>query len=67
MQTFKRKLAVRGIASQIPEKLEINVDHVQLGKSIKVGELAFENLQLLDSKNDVVCTVKLTRGTKATE
>ena len=37
-----RKLKVKAIYSQIPEKLVINIDNLGLGKTIQVGELHFE-------------------------
>jgi large subunit ribosomal protein L25 len=35
-----------------------------LGKTIKVGELSYENIELTDAKNSVVCAIKLTRAAK---
>lgn len=59
-----RKLKVRALYNQIPEKLVINVSHLGLGKTIKVGELSFEGLELLNAKEAVVCAVKLTRAAR---
>ena len=56
-----RKLKVKGLAEQIPEKLTVNVDHLELGKTIKVGELQFDHVELISPKNAVVCAVKMTR------
>ena len=63
-----RKLRVKAVYTQIPEKLFINVDHLGLGKTIQVGALHFEGLELLNAKNAVVCAVQLTgaaRGAQA--
>ena len=59
-----RKLKVKAIYSQIPEKLVINIDNLGLGKTIQVGELHFEGLELMNAKNAVVCAVKLTRSAR---
>lgn len=59
-----RKLKVRGLADKLPEQLEINVESIELGKSIQVGELNFENLELLTPSNAVVCRVQLTRAAR---
>ena len=59
-----RKLKVKALYNLIPEKLIINVSHLGLGKTIKVGELSFENLELLNAKEAVVCAVKLTRAAR---
>ena len=59
-----RKLKVKALYNLIPERLIINVSHLGLGKTIKVGELSFENLELLNAKEAVVCAVKLTRAAR---
>lgn len=60
--TMVRKLNVKALYSAIPEKLNIDVTSLQLGKSIKVGDLHFENLELVTPKEVIVCTVKMTRA-----
>ena len=57
-----RKLQVRALYSAIPEKLEIDVTELQLGKSINAGSLSFEGLELVTPKEVIVCTVKMTRA-----
>ncbi len=56
-----RKLKVKALFNVIPEKLTINVANLGLGKTIQVGDLSFEGLELLTAKEAVVCAVKLTR------
>lgn len=60
--TMVRKLNVKALYSAIPEKLNIDVTKLQLGKSIKVGDLSFEGLELVTPKEVIVCTVKMTRA-----
>jgi large subunit ribosomal protein L25 len=59
-----RKLKVKGLYKNFPEKLTINIDNLGLGKTIQVGELAFENLEILNAKDNVVAAVKLTRAAR---
>ncbi len=59
-----RKLKVKALADKLPEKLTINVEKLELGKSIQVGELQFEGLEILNAKNAVVCRVQLTRAAR---
>ena len=59
-----RKLKVKGLYNNIPEKLTINVENLALGKTIQVGDLSFDNLELINAKNNVVCAVKLTRAAR---
>jgi large subunit ribosomal protein L25 len=56
-----RKLNVKAPFQTIPEFLPIDVTKLKLGKSIKVGELNFEGLELVTPKDLVVCSVKATR------
>src|SRR5690554_4406131 len=60
-----RKLRVRALAANLPEELVINVEKLALGKSIQVGDLNFEGLELLNAKNAVVCRVQVTRATRS--
>lgn len=59
-----RKLKVKACVGQIPERLVVNVDSLGLGKSMAVGDLHFEGLELMNAKNAVVCAVQLTRAAR---
>jgi large subunit ribosomal protein L25 len=59
-----RKLKVKGLYSNFPEKLTINVSDLGLGKVIQVSDLKFDNLELLNAKDNVVAAVKLTRAAR---
>lgn len=59
-----KKLRVKAIYTQIPERLVINVDNLGLGKTLAVGDLHFEGLELVNAKNAVVCAVQLTRAAR---
>lgn len=59
-----KKMKVRAPYTAIPERLVINVDNLGLGKSLQVGELHFEGLELVNAKNAVVCAVQLTRAAR---
>ena len=60
-----RKLKVKSVYTQIPERLNIDVTSLGLGKTIKVGELHFDGLELVTSKEVVVCQVKMTRSARS--
>ena len=62
MNLVVRKIDVTAPYQQIPEHLDIDVTHMTIGKSIKVGELNFPGLELATSKEVVVCSVKMTRA-----
>ena len=60
-----RKLKVKGLTKDIPEYLIVKVDHLELGKAIKVGELSFDKIELVNPKSTVVCIVKMTRASQS--
>lgn len=62
-----KKLKVKAIYSNIPEKVVVNVDNLELGKTIQVGDLHFEGLELVNAKNAVVCAVQLTRAARGAQ
>ena len=59
-----KKLRVKALYTNIPERLVINVDTLGLGKTLQVGDLHFDNLDLMNAKNAVVCAVQLTRAAR---
>lgn len=59
-----KKLKVKAPYTAIPERLVINVDNLGLGKTMAVGDLHFEGLELVNAKNAVVCGVALTRAAR---
>ena len=59
-----RKLKVKALYTNVPEKVHIDVTSLALGKSVQIGELHFDNLELLNAKNAVVCRVQLTRAAR---
>ncbi|MCI7653086.1 MAG: 50S ribosomal protein L25/general stress protein Ctc [Prevotella sp.] len=56
-----RKINVTAPYQQIPEHLDVDVTSLKIGKSIKVGQLSFDGLELATGKDVVVCSVKMTR------
>ncbi|EJX01947.1 ribosomal protein L25, Ctc-form [gut metagenome] len=62
-----RKIKVKALYNVIPERLVINVSNLGLGKTIKVGDLNYEGLELITAKEAVVCAVKLTRAARGAQ
>ncbi len=60
-----RKLKVKAVHTAIPERLDIDVTNLELGKTIKVSELHFEGLELVTSPSVVVCQVQMTRNARS--
>ncbi|MDR0973810.1 MAG: 50S ribosomal protein L25/general stress protein Ctc [Prevotellaceae bacterium] len=59
-----RKLKVKAMYDRVPEHLDIDVTPLGLGKTIKVGELSYDGIELLNAKDAVVCAVQLTRAAR---
>lgn len=62
LNLMSKKLKVKGLSKDIPEKLHINVENLELGKAIQIKHLSFDNLTLLNAPDNVVCVVAVTRG-----
>ena len=62
LNLMSKKLKVKGLSKDIPEKLHINVENLELGKAIQIKHLNFDNLTLLNAPDNVVCVVAVTRG-----
>ncbi|MCQ2958700.1 MAG: 50S ribosomal protein L25/general stress protein Ctc [Bacteroidales bacterium] len=56
-----RKMKVSGLLKDMPEILEIDVTSLGLGQSVKLANVAFNNLTIEEPKSSVVCTVMATR------
>ena len=64
LQQAIRKIKVKAVYASIPEKLTVDVTELALGKSIKVGDLSFEGLELVTPAQTVVCSVAATRASR---
>ncbi len=60
-----KKVKVKGIYTDIPERIIVNVDNIAIGHSIKVGDLKFDNYELASSKDLVITGVRATRAAAA--
>lgn len=60
-----RKLRVKAVYKNLPDTLDIDVTDLGLGKSMKVAALHYEGLDIVTSKEVVVCAVRATRASRA--
>ena len=63
----KRYLKVKGLIKDFPETLEIDITNLNIGDAIKVSQLNFKNLELLDPKLAMVVGVTTSRVAKGME
>lgn len=57
-----RNIKVKALYTAIPEKVEIDVTALAIGKSIKVGDMNVEGLEFVNAKDAVICHVASTRA-----
>lgn len=57
-----RKLSVRALPKDMPDFVSVDVSALDLGKSIKVGEVKAENFAILNSSSNPVVSIEIPRG-----
>lgn len=60
-----RRLKVKALASNLPDSITVDVAELGIGDSIKVSEIEIANVELLDTKSNVVVAVSITRAAKS--
>ncbi len=60
-----RRVKAKALYTAIPEKIEIDVTPLGIGKSFKVGDLKVEGIEFVSPKEAVICTVLSTRSAAA--
>lgn len=57
-----RKLIVQALPKDMPEYIEVNVDKLDLGKSVKVGEVETNNFEIMNSRLVTIASVEVPRS-----
>ncbi|HLN21432.1 MAG TPA: 50S ribosomal protein L25/general stress protein Ctc [Bacteroidales bacterium] len=63
----KRNLKVKGLPKDLPEFLPIDITDLKIHQSVKVGDLVFDKIELLDPKKDMVVGVATSRVAQKTD
>lgn len=63
----KRNLKVKGLPKDLPEELPIDITKLKIHDSVKVGDLAFDRIELLDPKKDMVVGIATSRVAQKTD
>lgn len=56
------KLRVRGLLKNLPDYIDVNIDTIEIGQSVKVKNLEVSGFELLDAKENAIVTCKTTRA-----
>ncbi|MEY3343727.1 MAG: hypothetical protein RL090_1411 [Bacteroidota bacterium] len=60
--TKVRKLKVRALANHLPDAVDVDINSLQIGQSVRVGDLKIEGVEFLDSPNNILVGVRTTRN-----
>lgn len=60
-----RKLKVKAFPKDLKDTIELNVETLELGKSVKVSDVKVENLEILNSMSIPIASVEVTRALKS--
>ncbi len=63
----RRYLRVKGLISDLPETLSVDITDLNIGQYLKVGDLNYPNLELLDPSRAMVVGVATSRVAKGME
>lgn len=67
MYIKKRSLKAKGFPNDLPEELSVDITNLKIHDSLKVGELSYDKIELLDPKKDAVVGVATSRVAQKTE
>lgn len=62
-----RKLKARGLANVLPDYIDINIEKLDIGSSVAVGDINIDGVTLLNAKNVSVVSVQTTRAAAAAD
>ena len=57
-----RKLIVRALPKDMPDEIKLDVTQLTIGDSIRVADISYESLEILDDPNSVMVLIKSPRG-----
>lgn len=63
----ERKLKVKALPENLIGELKVDVTHLVLGKSVKVGDLSYDNIEILNNPNIPIASVEIPRALKSAQ
>ena len=61
MRQKRRYLKVKGLLKDMPDRLEVDISDVDISEVIKIGDLSYENLEILDPHRSMIVSVVSSR------
>lgn len=62
-----RKLRVKALPKDMPQYVEVSISKLEVGKSVGVGELKFDNFKVINNPEDTIVSVTMSRALKQAE
>jgi large subunit ribosomal protein L25 len=56
-----RKLKVKALPAHLPDRIEVNIEKMGVGKAIRIGDVSIPNIEILDAPNNIITAVKMAR------
>ena len=56
------KLTVRGLIQNLPDYIDVNIDTVEIGQSVKVKNVQVSGFEILDAQENAIVSCKTTRA-----
>ena len=61
LRVKRRTLKVKGLTKYIPDHMTIDITGLGIGQSVKIGDLNYENLDIIDNKRAMIVAVEVSR------
>lgn len=62
-----RKIRVRGLVNALPDKVTIDISHLDLGKTIRVGDVEFEGITITSPASTGIAIIEVPRAVRQAE
>src|SRR5690606_18796499 len=62
-----RKLRVKALPQNMPQYVEVSISSLEVGRSVGVGELKFDNFKIINNPEDTIVSVTMSRALKQAE
>jgi large subunit ribosomal protein L25 len=62
-----RKLRVRALPKDMPQYVEVSIEPLEVGKSVRVGEVKYENAVITNNVDDTIVSVTTSRALRQAE
>lgn len=59
-----RKLRVSALMDKLPDFIEVDTTHLQIGKQIVAGDIAIDGVNIVSPKGTIICSVLATRASQ---